>query len=363
MHVERVAFNAVTKQAILAALAEPRQIDGPLVEAYLARRALDYLVGFTLSPVLWRKLPGAKSAGRVQSVALRLVCDREAEIEAFRTDEYWSIEATMATSKGEEFPARLQAIAGTALKKLDIKDEASAFAIKPPSKRANSSVVSVEKKPTSSATLMRRSRHRRCRWTPRASSASRPSRPCRWPSGSMKASISAARPSASSPICERTVSPSFPKRSTPFAASSPASTRRVTSRLSCANTKPKPRTPRRRTRPSARRTSARKPSEVSRYLEKDQARLYELIWKRAVASQMASAEFEADDGRHRGQGPRRQNLHDARQRLGGAVRRLPQGLRGRPRRESARRSRRAKRITPRRTTRTAGFPSSPKATR
>ncbi len=147
MHVERVAFNAVTKQAILAALAEPRQIDGPLVEAYLARRALDYLVGFTLSPVLWRKLPGAKSAGRVQSVALRLVCDREAEIEAFRTDEYWSIEATMATAKNEEFPARLQAIDGTTLKKLDIKDEASAKAIKAAIEKGDFKVVSVEKKP------------------------------------------------------------------------------------------------------------------------------------------------------------------------------------------------------------------------
>ena len=79
------------------------QIDAPLVEAYLARRALDYLVGFTLSPVLWRKLPGARSAGRVQSVALRLVCDREAEIEAFKTEEYWTIEALLATAKGEEF--------------------------------------------------------------------------------------------------------------------------------------------------------------------------------------------------------------------------------------------------------------------
>ncbi len=120
--VERVAFNAVTKQAILTALSEPRQIDGPLVSAYLARRALDYLVGFTLSPVLWRKLPGARSAGRVQSVALRLVCDREAEIEAFRTDEYWTIDAVMATGKGEEFAARLNAIDGTTLKKLDIKN-------------------------------------------------------------------------------------------------------------------------------------------------------------------------------------------------------------------------------------------------
>ena len=107
MEIERVAFNAVTKPAILAALGEPRQIDEPLVSAYLARRALDYLVGFTLSPVLWRKLPGARSAGRVQSVALRLVCDREAEIEAFRTDEYWTIEATLTTAKGEKFPARV----------------------------------------------------------------------------------------------------------------------------------------------------------------------------------------------------------------------------------------------------------------
>ena len=108
--VERVAFNAVTKQAIMAALNEPREIDGPLVSAYLARRALDYLVGFTLSPVLWRKLPGARSAGRVQSVALRLVCDREAEIEAFKTEEYWTIEALLVTAKGEEVRARLTAI-------------------------------------------------------------------------------------------------------------------------------------------------------------------------------------------------------------------------------------------------------------
>ena len=115
LEIERVAFNAITKQSILAALKEPRQIDQPLVEAYLARRALDFLVGFTLSPVLWRKLPGAKSAGRVQSVALRLICDREAEIEAFRTDEYWTIEAQLQTAKGEDVKARLTAISGTTL--------------------------------------------------------------------------------------------------------------------------------------------------------------------------------------------------------------------------------------------------------
>ena len=109
--IERVVFNAITKQAITEAMQHPRKIDAALVDAYLARRALDYLVGFTLSPVLWRKLPGARSAGRVQSVALRLVCDRELEIEKFIAKEYWTIDAVLVTGKGEEFPARLNAIA------------------------------------------------------------------------------------------------------------------------------------------------------------------------------------------------------------------------------------------------------------
>ena len=126
--VERVAFNAVTKDAILTALAHPRAIDEPLVDAYLARRALDYLVGFTLSPVLWRKLPGARSAGRVQSVALRLVVDREAEIEAFKTREYWTVEALLRTAAGEEFASRLVARAGKKLDKFDIADETTAHA-------------------------------------------------------------------------------------------------------------------------------------------------------------------------------------------------------------------------------------------
>jgi len=105
--IERVVFNAITKQAVTDAMKSPRQIDGALVDAYMARRALDYLVGFTLSPVLWRKLPGARSAGRVQSVALRLVCDRELEIEKFVAREYWSLVATLTTPRGDAFEARL----------------------------------------------------------------------------------------------------------------------------------------------------------------------------------------------------------------------------------------------------------------
>src|ERR1700691_2508096 len=104
--VERVVFNAITKQSVTEAMRHPRVIDQALVDAYLARRALDYLVGFTLSPVLWRKLPGARSAGRVQSVALRLVCEREAEIEAFKPREYWTVEAEFTTPSGDKFAAQ-----------------------------------------------------------------------------------------------------------------------------------------------------------------------------------------------------------------------------------------------------------------
>jgi DNA topoisomerase I len=110
--VSRVTFNAITKAAVTEAMANPRQVDAPLVEAYLARRALDYLVGFNLSPVLWRKLPGAKSAGRVQSVCLRLIVEREMEIEAFRAQEYWTVEAILKTPRGQTFTARLTSLAG-----------------------------------------------------------------------------------------------------------------------------------------------------------------------------------------------------------------------------------------------------------
>ncbi|MEJ2124846.1 MAG: type I DNA topoisomerase [Alphaproteobacteria bacterium] len=130
VEVERVAFNAVTKSAIMDAIANPRDIDMPLVDAYLARRALDYLVGFTLSPVLWRKLPGAKSAGRVQSVALRLVCARETEIQIFVTREFWTITGKMATASASEFDARLVSVAGKKLDKFDIPNEAEALKLK-----------------------------------------------------------------------------------------------------------------------------------------------------------------------------------------------------------------------------------------
>jgi DNA topoisomerase I len=145
--VERVVFNAITKDAILEAMKHPRQIDGSLVEAYLARRALDYLVGFNLSPVLWRKLPGARSAGRVQSVALRLVCDRELEIEKFVQREYWSLVAHLRNQDGAPFTARLVGADGKKISRLDIGAGAEAEAFKRDLEKASFHVASVESKP------------------------------------------------------------------------------------------------------------------------------------------------------------------------------------------------------------------------
>ncbi len=124
--VSRVVFNAITKSAVTEAMAHPRQVDEPLVDAYLARRALDYLVGFNLSPVLWRKLPGAKSAGRVQSVCLRIIVEREMEIEAFRSQEYWTVKALLQSARGQCYEARLTTLAGKKLDKFDLSNATQA---------------------------------------------------------------------------------------------------------------------------------------------------------------------------------------------------------------------------------------------
>ncbi|MDP8994656.1 MAG: type I DNA topoisomerase, partial [Pseudomonadota bacterium] len=144
--VGRVTFNAVTKDAVSEAMRHPRGLDEDLIDAYRARRALDYLVGFTLSPVLWRKLPGAKSAGRVQSVALRLIVDREREVELFRAQEYWSVAAVMEAD-GQEFLARLVRLRGERLDRLSIGDKATAEAAREAVERGRFAVASVETKP------------------------------------------------------------------------------------------------------------------------------------------------------------------------------------------------------------------------
>jgi DNA topoisomerase-1 len=289
--VERVTFNAVTKQSVLDAFKAPREIDAPLVEAYLARRALDYLVGFTLSPVLWRKLPGARSAGRVQSVALRLVCDREAEIEAFRSDEYWTIEATLATGKGEEFAARLNAIDGKKLEKLDLKDEASATAIKAAIEKGAFRVVRVEKKAV-----------KRNPFAPFATSTLQMDASRKLGFSAKQTMQLAQRLYEGVDIGGETVGLITYMRTDgvtiiPEAISAirgliarEYSQRFVAPFIREYKTKAKnAQEAHEAVRPT---DVARRPQDVSRHLDRDQARLYELIWKRTVASQMASAELE-----------------------------------------------------------------------
>ncbi len=147
VNVKRVVFNEITKTAILKAMDEPRDVDTEMVEAYLARRALDYLVGFNLSPVLWRKLPGSKSAGRVQSVALRLICERELEIEKFLSEEYWTIEAQLKNSAAKSFSARLTLLNGKKLEKFTLTNETTALAAKKAVEAAEFTVKDVISKP------------------------------------------------------------------------------------------------------------------------------------------------------------------------------------------------------------------------
>ncbi|MDX2201867.1 MAG: type I DNA topoisomerase [Hyphomicrobiaceae bacterium] len=289
--VERVTFNAVTKQSVLEAFKQPRQIDSPLVEAYLARRALDYLVGFTLSPVLWRKLPGARSAGRVQSVALRLICDREAEIEAFRTDEYWTIEATLAKDGEREFSARLSAIDGRRLDKLDIKDEAQASAIKAAIEGGRFRVARVEKKAV-----------KRNPYPPFATSTLQMDASRKLGFSAKQTMQIAQRLYEGVDIAGETVGLITYMRTDGVTIIPEAvnairgliareySQRYVAPFVREYKTKAKnAQEAHEAVRPT---DVSRRPQDVTPHLERDQARLYELIWKRTVASQMASAELE-----------------------------------------------------------------------
>ena len=290
MPVERVTFNAITKQSVLDAIAHPRQIDVPLVDAYLARRALDYLVGFTLSPVLWRKLPGARSAGRVQSVALRLICDREAEIEAFRTDEYWTIEALLKTAKNEDVRARLTTIAGKRLAKLDIKDDASALAIKAAVEGGEFKVASVEKKaakrnpyaPFTTSTLQMDASRKLGFSSKQTMNIAQRLYEGIDIGGETVGLITYMRTDGVQIVPEAVahirsvIRAEFGDRYTPFARDYKTKAKNAQE----AHEAIRPTDP------------MRKPDSLRRALDKDQTALYDLIWKRTIASQMASAELE-----------------------------------------------------------------------
>ena len=289
--IERVVFNAITKQAVTEAMKNPRQIDGALVDAYLARRALDYLVGFTLSPILWRKLPGARSAGRVQSVALRLVCDRELEIEKFVPREYWSLLATLATPRGDSFEARLVGADGKKIQRLDIGTGAEAEDFKKALEAANFTVTTVEAKPA------RRNPQSPFTTSTLQQEASRklgfaPAHTMRIAQrlyegidigGETTGLITYMRtdgvqidPSAITQA-RKVIGEDYGK------AYVPDSPRQYTSKAKNAQ----------EAHEAIRPTDlSRRPSSLKSRLDNDQARLYELIWMRTVASQMESAEME-----------------------------------------------------------------------
>jgi DNA topoisomerase I len=289
--VERVVFNAVTKEAVLDAMRHPRAIDGPLVNAYLARRALDYLVGFTLSPVLWRKLPGARSAGRVQSVALRLVCDRELEIEQFKPQEYWTIIAELATEKNETFQARLFSTEGKKLDKFDIGDAATAERLKAALEGGRFTVANIESKaqrrnpaaPFTTSTLQQEA-SRKLGFSPRQTMqlAQRLYEGVDL-GGEAEGLITYMRTDGVQIVPEaiaaarRLVTKLFGDRYVP---SSPREYETKAKNAQEAHEAIRPT------------DFTKDPDSVSRYLDDDAARLYKLIWQRTLASQASSAEIE-----------------------------------------------------------------------
>jgi DNA topoisomerase-1 len=289
--IQRVVFNAITKQAVTEAMKHPRAIDQALVDAYLARRALDYLVGFTLSPVLWRKLPGARSAGRVQSVTLRLVCDRELEIEKFVRQEYWSLVATLATPRAETFEARLVGADGKKLQRLDIGSGAEAEAFKQALETAVFTVSTVEAKP------VRRHPHPPFTTSTLQQEASRkfgfaPAHTMRVAQrlyegidvGGEAVGLITYMRTDGVQIADEAVSAARRVIETDYGARYvPAAPRRYETKAKNAQ----------EAHEAIRPTDlACRPQETKRFLDADQAKLYELIWLRTVASQMESAELE-----------------------------------------------------------------------
>ena len=289
--IERVVFNAITKKAILEAMANPRQLDTPLVDAYLARRALDYLVGFTLSPVLWRKLPGARSAGRVQSVALRLICDREMEIEVFRPQEYWSIIANMKTPAGDMFQAGLTGFDGRKINRLDITTEAEARTIKTMLESASFKVDSVASKPAkrnpaapfTTSTLQQEASRKLGFAASRTMQVAQKLYEGVAIGGETSGLITYMRTDGVQ-IAGEAIAAARSVIAKDFGDKYvPDSPRVYTSKAKNAQ----------EAHEAIRPTDlSRRPKDVARFLDPDQARLYELIWKRTMASQMESATLE-----------------------------------------------------------------------
>ena len=289
--IERVTFNAITKDAVREAMAHPREIDQALVDAYLARRALDYLVGFRLSPVLWRKLPGARSAGRVQSVALRLVCDREREIEIFVAREYWSLVATLATPAGATFDARLTGADGRKIARLDIGTAQEAEAFRHDLEAARFMVTSVEAKPArrnpsppfTTSTLQQEASRKLGMAPARTMQVAQRLYEGIDTGGETVGLITYMRTDGVDMAPEAITAARRVIAAEYGDAYVPSSPRKYVTKQKNAQEAHEA------IRPT---DMARLPAQVARHLEPEQARLYELIWIRTVASQMESAELE-----------------------------------------------------------------------
>ena len=289
--VQRISFNEITRTAVRYAMAHPRELDQPLIEAYLARRALDYLVGFTLSPVLWRKLPGSRSAGRVQSVALRLISDREAEIEAFRAREYWTVEVEFSTPAGAPFTARLTHLDGKRLEQFDLNNAELAARAKAAVEAGAYAVVSVEKKrvkrnppaPFTTSTLQQEASRKLGFGAQQTMRLAQGLYEGVAIDGDTVGLITYMRTDGVQMAAEAIAAIRDHVKSAYGPPYLPGAAREYTSRAKNAQ----------EAHEALRPTDvALTPERAAAYLNADQRRLYELIWKRAVASQMQSAELD-----------------------------------------------------------------------
>ena len=291
IEVQRVVFHEVTKSAVLEAMKNPRGLDRELVNAYLARRALDYLVGFNLSPILWRKLPGSRSAGRVQSVALRLICERESEIEAFKPQEYWTVEAEFRTPRGDPFRARLTHVDGKKLERLGIADEATATKAVEAIKARNFSIASIERKtvhrypaaPFTTSTLQQEAA-RKLGFSPRHTMRL---------AQHLYEGVDISGDTVGLITYMRTDSVNMAKEAIE------ACRELVRGRFGADYLPAEPHAFKSNARNAQEAHEAirptnvsRTPERVARYLDNDGRRLYELIWKRVIASSMESATLE-----------------------------------------------------------------------
>ena len=290
MPVERVAFNAITKTAVTEAIQHPREINQELVDAYLARRALDYLVGFTLSPVLWRKLPGARSAGRVQSVALRLVVEREQEIEAFKAQEYWSIDADLSAATGT-FQTRLVQLDGKKIEKLSLTNQSDADRAVAAIKSQSFSVASVEaspvrdnpKPPFKTSTLQQEASRKLGFNAKRTMQIAQGLYEGVEIEGDVTGLITYMRTDGITMVGEAITEARDVIANRYGQKYVPGSARAYTNNAANAQ----------EAHEAVRPTSfARTPEQMAKFLDADAAKLYELVWKRAIASQMESAQLE-----------------------------------------------------------------------